>query len=329
MSTVVTGIQPSGTPHLGNYFGMIAPALALAERHTALYFIASYHALTGVRDPAMLERRTLDVAAAWIALGLDPQRTVLYVQSDVPEVCELAWLLSCVTGKGVLNRAHAYKAMVDSNAVAGRPADDGINVGVFNYPLLMAADILIHRADLVPVGRDQRQHIEMTRDIAQAFNAVYGDVLAVPDGVTDPAVATIPGTDGRKMSKSYDNVVPILADRDEVTRRVMAIRTDSRRPDEPKDPATCNVFALYRHLARSDEVDSLAAAYRQGGVGYRQAKDLVVDAHQRRFAEPTARFVELRADERRLRTLLAAGADAARGSARPTVHAARLAAGLC
>lgn len=328
MMIVVTGIQPSGTPHLGNYFGMIAPALRLARDHTAYYFIADYHALTTVRDPGLLQSSTLDVAAAWIALELDPEQTVLYLQSDLPEVCELAWLLGCVIGKGLLNRAHAYKALVDANVEAGRPPDHGVNLGVFGYPLLMAADILIHGADLVPVGRDQQQHVEITRDVGQSFNATYGDVLRLPEGVTDPTVATIPGTDGRKMSKSYGNVVPIFADRHEVAKRVMSITTDSRRPDEPKDPATCNVFALYRHLATPVEAHDLAAAYRAGGVGYREVKELTVDAHQRRFADAAERYGLLRAEEPALRRVLESGADAARRSARPHLEAVRAAVGL-
>ena len=238
---------------------MIAPALALADRHRAYYFVADYHALTTGRDASLLSRRALEVTATLLALGLDPDRTALYLQSDVPEVCELAWLLSCVTPKGLLNRGHAYKAMRDSNVTTGRPADDGVNVGVFNYPVLMASDILIHRADLVPVGLDQQQHVEISRDIAQAFNSVYGNVFTVPTGLVDTNVATIPGIDGRKMSKSYDNVVPIFVERDEVARRVMAIRTDSRSADEPKDPDTCALFALFRHLGRSDDVDQLAS----------------------------------------------------------------------
>ena len=302
--------------------------MALAEQHRAYYFVADYHALTTGRDASLLIRRTLEVTATLLALGLDPDRTTLYRQSDVPEVCELAWLLSCVTPKGLLNRGHAYKAMRDSNVTAGRPADDGVNVGVFNYPVLMASDILIHRADLVPVGLDQQQHVEISRDIAQAFNSVYGSVFTVPTGLVDASVATIPGIDGRKMSKSYDNVVPIFAGRDEVARRVMAIRTDSRRPDEPKDPDTCNLFALFRHLGTPDDVDQLAVAYRTGGVAYRDVKELIIETHQRRFAQPAARFHELRDDEHHLRSVLHAGASAARNSARPQLAAARTASGL-
>ena len=236
MHVSVTGIKPSGTPHLGNYLGMIRPALALVERTEAVYFVADYHAMTTTRDPVVLRTQSREVAATWLALGFDADRSVLYRQSDLPEVCELTWILSCVTPKGLLNRAHAYKAAVQDNVGAGRDDDAGVSMGLFDYPLLMAADILIHRADLVPVGLDQQQHVEITRDIAHAFNAQYGEVFVVPEALIDERVMTITGIDGRKMSKSYDNVVPILA-----ARRAPARRHEHRdrlaralRPEGPR-----------------------------------------------------------------------------------------------
>lgn len=328
LKRIVTGIQPSGTPHLGNYFGMIEPSLALANDASSIYFIADYHALTTIRDPARLVELTNDVAATWLALGLDPGRSILYRQSDLPEVCELAWLLGCVTAKGLLNRGHAYKSAVEDNRGAGRALDDGVSASVFNYPLLMAADILIHGADLVPVGRDQEQHVELTRDVAQAFNAGYGQTLAVPVGVIDDDVATIPGADGRKMSKSYDNVVPIFADRAEVVRRIMSIVTDSRRPEEPKEPESCNVFSLYRHVAASNDADDLARRYRAGGVGYREAKELLIDAHQKRFAAAAERFDDLRSDVGMLEEVLRAGVEQARPVAVEHLNAVRQAIGI-
>lgn len=328
MKRVVTGIKPSGKPHLGNYFGMIEPSLGLAEDSKAIYFVADYHALTTVRDPAQLADLTLDVTATWLALGLDPVHAVIYRQSDVPEVCEMAWILGCITAKGLLNRGHTYKSATDDNRAAGRPIDDGVSAGTFNYPLLMAADILIHDADLVPVGHDQQQHIEVTRDIAQAFNTAYGPALTVPDGVTDETVASIPGTDGRKMSKSYDNVVPIFATRSEVTRRIMSIKTDSRPPEEPKAPESCNVFSLYRHVASPSEVDELAARYRAGSVGYREAKELLISAHQRRFVDAAEKYRTLRSDPGELERLLRSGADKARASAVERLAAVRLAVGI-
>lgn len=328
MNRAVTGIQPSGTPHLGNYFGMIEPALELASGSAAIYFIADYHALTTVRDPAALRALTFEVTATWLALGLDADESILYLQSDLPEVCELSWLLGCVLAKGLLNRGHAYKSLVDENRRAGRPDDSGVSAGVFNYPLLMAADILIHGADVVPVGEDNRQHVEIARDVAVAFNGHYGEVFTVPEGRIEDRVAVVPGTDGRKMSKSYGNVVPIFGDRAEVARRIMGIVTDSRRPEEPKEPESCNVFRLYRFVAAEGEVAELAERYRSGAVGYREAKELLIDAHELRFTQARERFRHLREDHAYLRALLAEGAERARVEARPRLDDTRAAAGI-
>ena len=336
MSRIVTGIKPSGTPHLGNYFGMIEPALALADAgagagetaHEAIYFVANYHALTTVRDPARLQRLSLQVTATWIALGLDPDRSVLYLQSDLPEVCELTWLIGCLTAKGLLNRGHAYKSAADANREAGRPPDDGVNAGTFNYPVLMAADILLHRADVVPVGEDNRQHVEICRDVAAAFNAAYGDVFTLPEVRVHDDVAVIAGTDGRKMSKSYGNVVPIFAPPDEVRRSILSIVTDSRRPEEPKDPATCNVFNLYRRLAAPDDAAAVADRYRAGAIGYREAKELATGAHEQRFGAALQRYDALMADPAELRNILRHGAERARAACTPLLAAAREAAGM-
>jgi tryptophanyl-tRNA synthetase len=328
MDVSLTGIQPSGAPHLGNYLGMIRPALALAARTDSLCFVADFHALTTVRDAESLRRRRRDVAATWLALGLDPARTALYCQSDVPEVCELAWILACVTPKGLLNRAHAYKAAVAENVAAGRDDDAGVNMGLFEYPLLMAADILVERADLVPVGLDQQQHVEITRDIAGIFNSQYGDVLVVPTAFVDEGSMTIPGTDGRKMSKSYGNVVPILAPPDELRRRVAAIVTDSRAPNERGDPEQCNVFAMFRHVGTADEVEEVAARYREGGIGYREVKDRLYETLEHTFRDARARYDELIGDESHLDAVLADGAERARARARPTMASVREAVGL-
>lgn len=328
MSRIVTGIKPTGTPHLGNYFGMIEPALALAEGHDAIYFVADYHALTTVRDPAELRDLTLQVTATWVALGLDPERSVLYLQSDLPEVCELAWLLGCVMAKGLLNRGHAYKAAVDENQAAGRPDDDGVNAGLFNYPLLMSADILLHRADVVPVGEDNRQHVEICRDVAGVFNKTYGEVMTVPEVRVHDGVAVIAGTDGRKMSKSYANVVPIFAPPDQVRKTAMSIVTDSRRPEESKDPRLCSVFNLYRRLAAPADVEVLADRYRAGDVGYREAKELVAAAHEVRFGPARERYAALMDDPANLRRLLHTGAERARATSAELLDAARSATGL-
>lgn len=328
MALALTGIKPTGTPHLGNYLGMIRPALDLARDHEAFYFVADHHALTTRPEPAELRRRSREVGATWIACGLDPARSLVYRQSDVPEVTELAWILSCVTAKGLLNRAHAYKAAVADNERHGRDPDDGINAGLFGYPVLMAADILAPRADLVPVGRDQEQHIEVTRDIAAAFNARYGEVLAQPDGVVDDGVATVPGLDGRKMSKGYGNVIPILAPPERLRGAVARIRTDSRRPEEPKDPTTCTVFALYRHVADEQSVADMRARYLAGGIGYAEVKQTLFEVLDELFAAPRRRYAELVADPAELDRMLASGTGSARRRADETVTAVRRAVGI-
>lgn len=329
MKTAVTGIKPTGIPHLGNYLGMYRPALELARDHLAFYFIADYHALTVEAPPAVRLELSHQVAATSLALGLDPSRAVLYRQSDLPEVCELAWILACVTPKGMLNRAHAYKAARDANLASGRDPDLGVNVGLFNYPVLMAADVLILQANAVPVGQDQQQHLEILRDIAAAFNRRYGRLLTLPQAVIDARVATIPGLDGRKMSKSYGNVIPIFAEPAELRRLVMRIRTDSRAPAEPKDPETDPVFSLYRHLADADAVGGLQQRYNAGGVGYAEAKELLVEALEAALSEPRRRYAELWRDHALLEAVLSEGAAQARERAAPLLRAVRQAVGLC
>jgi tryptophanyl-tRNA synthetase len=322
----ITGIKPTGRPHLGNYLGMIRPALEMARTSEALCFIADYHALTTVPPPDTIRDGVLDLAATLIAFGLDPERTILYRQSDVPEICELAWILGCVCPKGLMNRAHAYKAAVQENVAAGRDRDQGVGMGLFDYPILMAADILIHRADRVPVGSDQRQHVEIARDLAEAFNRVYGPVLIVPEPAVDEAVMTIPGIDGRKMSKSYGNQITLSAAPDEIRRLVSRIVTDSRSPSQPKDPDT--ILALYRQLADAGDADDLARRYRQGTVGYAEAKELLAGVIQQLVAPASARHAELMSDPALLKETLARGAVLARKSAAATLAAVRGATGL-
>ncbi|HNH45621.1 MAG TPA: tryptophan--tRNA ligase, partial [Myxococcota bacterium] len=241
----LTGIKPTDAPHIGNLLGMIEPALRLAEQHESYYFIADYHALTTLHDAKRMRQHTREVAASWLALGLDPKKSCLFVQSDVPEVQELTWMLACVTGVGLLERAHAYKAAQDRNKE--------VNVGVFTYPVLMAADILIYDSNLVPVGKDQKQHVEMARDMAISFNARFGQTLVVPEPLIREEVATIPGLDGQKMSKSYHNTIPVFCSSKELRKKVMSIQTDSKGMDEVKDPDTCNIFALYRFFATPEQ----------------------------------------------------------------------------
>jgi tryptophanyl-tRNA synthetase len=328
MTTAVSGVKPTGTLHLGNYLGMIRPALRLAARSDrSFYFIADYHALNTLRDAARLRDLTLDVAASLVALGLDPGRTALYRQSDVPETFELATVLSAVAPKGAMNRAHAYKAAVAANEAAGRPADDGVNMGLYTYPVLMAADILLVSGDRVPVGRDQVQHVEIARDLADAFNATFGATLRSPAADVDPEVEVVPGLDGRKMSKSYGNTIPVFVDPERRRRLVARIRTDSRRPEEPKEPAACLVFGLYRQFASEEERESMRRRYREGGIAYAEAKACVAAAMERELGEAGRRFRELRADDASLRAVLGDGADRARRVARATMARVREAVG--
>jgi tryptophanyl-tRNA synthetase len=324
----VTGIKPTGTPHIGNYLGMIRPALHLARNHTAFYFIADLHALTTITDKGRLRSLTYEVAAAWLALGLESSGAVLYRQSDVPEVCELAWILSCATAKGTLNRAHAYKARSDANVAARRPMDHGINAGVYFYPVLMAADILLLGAEVVPVGGDQQQHLEMTRDIATSFNSRHGTVFRLPEASLALDVAAVPGLDGRKMSKSYGNIIPIFASGSELKRLVMRIVTDSRSVDEPKDPETCPLFAMYRGLATASQTAAMRARYERGSVGYGEVKRDLLELMNRTFEGARSRYAALLEDRSHLDAVLKTGAEAARQVARGTMTQVRRATGV-
>jgi tryptophanyl-tRNA synthetase len=325
MPRTITGIKPTGRPHLGNYLGMIQPALELARSGEALFFVADYHALT-IPPAQRVREHVLDLAATLIAFGLDTERNILYRQSDLPELCELTWILGCTCPKGLLNRAHAYKAAVADNEAHGRAADQGIGAGLFSYPVLMAADILAHRAEAVPVGRDQRQHVEIARDVAESFNRIYGPVLVVPEAVVDERVMTIPGLDGRKMSKSYGNQVPLSAAPDEIRRLVSRIVTDSRAPGKPKEPDT--ILALYRSVAPEADARDLEHRYRAGGVGYAEAKALLAEAIERMLAPARQRHAELMADPQGLKDILARGAARARATAAPVLRAVRSATGL-
>ena len=327
MKLAVTGIKPSGTPHLGNYLGMIRPALELAQHYEALYFIADYHALTTVREADRIRRLTYEAAATWLALGLDPESMALYRQSDLPEVCELAWILCCVTPKGLLNRAHAYKAAVEENRQRDRDPDAGVSMGLFNYPVLMAADIMLPGADAVPVGLDQKQHVEIADDLAQAFNAAYGPILTVPEAIIDERVMTIPGLDGRKMSKSYDNVIPIFAPPDVLRKQVMHIKTDSRPPAEPKDPEANLIFQLFSVVAPDSAIASMRERFERGGLGYGQAKEELFACLDALFRGPRARYEEILADQREIDRILATGAERARQRSGPILDRVRAAVG--
>lgn len=308
----LSGIKPTGTPHLGNYLGMIRPALEMVKNYQALYFVADYHALTTVREGKELRRMSYDIAATLLALGLDPDEVVFFRQSDIPELFELTWILSCYTPKGLLNRAHAYKAALDRNIETGRDPDAGINSGLFTYPVLMAADILLYGSHVVPVGQDQKQHVEITRDIATAFNHHYGDLLVVPEAVIQEEVASIPGIDGRKMSKSYDNVIPIFASSKQLHKCVMRIMTDSSRPEDPKDPEKDNVFSIYRYFAAPDQVELVRQRYLKGGLAYSEIKDHLYLLLENHFSEARDRYNAYMADQDRLEKILLVGAERAR-----------------
>lgn len=324
----LTGIKPTGQPHIGNYLGMIKPALELAEDYQALYFIADYHALTTVKDKKELTDLTYQVTATWLALGLDPDRVIFYRQSDIPEVFELSWILACFTSKGLLNRAHAYKTLVDDNVDAGREEDKGINAGLYTYPVLMAADILLFGSHIVPVGFDQQQHLEITRDVALAFNNNYREVLVVPEAVIRKEVMTITGLDGRKMSKSYDNVIPFFAPSNQVRKQVMRIVTDSKRPEEPKNPDECNVFAIYRHFADADAIESKRRLYLDGGLAYGDMKNELYDLLETTFYEQREHYNTLMQNRAQLEEILQCGAEKARYIAKRVLGKVRKAVGV-
>lgn len=326
---VLTGITTTGTPHLGNYVGAIKPAIAASHdpKTESFYFLADYHALVKCEEPGRVAQSTLEIAATWLALGLDTTRSVFYRQSDIPEIPELTWLLSCVTAKGLMNRAHAYKAAVADNEAVGEDPDLGINLGLFSYPVLMAADILMFNAHTVPVGRDQLQHLEMARDIAQRFNHRYGDHFVSPEGQVDDHVATLPGTDGRKMSKSYDNTIPLWLSEKPLRKAIMRIKTNSQEPGEPKDPDQSAVFAIYCAFATPTQRDAMRVAYADG-IGWGDVKQQLFELINSELSEPRARFEELMAKPSYVEEILVEGGDRARALSKPFMEALREAVGI-
>jgi tryptophanyl-tRNA synthetase len=333
---ILTGITTSGTPHLGNYVGAVRPAIAASRREDAesFYFLADYHALVKCDDPARVQRSTLEIAATWLACGLEPDKVLFYRQSDIPEIPELTWLLTCVTAKGLLNRAHAYKAAVDQNTTVGEDPDAGINAGLYMYPVLMAADILIFNAHEVPVGRDQIQHIEMARDIAQRFNHLYSDYLAyagvkftLPEAKIEDNVATLPGLDGRKMSKSYNNTIPLWLPAKELEKAILGIVTDSRAPGEAKDADSSNIFAIYQAFASSDETATMRQAYADG-IGWGDAKRKLFERIDAELAPMRDRYEALVAKPQAIEEQLHVGAEKARRRSAPFIEKLRWAAGI-
>ncbi len=331
MSTVrfLTGITTSGTPHLGNYVGSIRPAVRASKAPgvESFYFLADYHALIKIDDPARIQRSTLEIAASWLAAGLDPAHVVFYRQSDIPEIPELCWFLTCVTGKGVLNRAHAYKASVDKNTAAGVDPDADVTAGLFMYPVLMGADILMFNAHKVPVGRDQIQHIEMARDMAASFNHRYGEHFVPPQAEIEESVATLPGLDGRKMSKSYDNTIPLFSSREQLKKLIAGIKTDSRAPGEPKDTEGSALFQIYQAFATDEETAKLRQAFADG-IAWGDAKNILFERIDQEIAPMRTAYEDYMAHPEKVEALLLAGAAKARAIATPFMTQLRSAVGL-
>ena len=326
---VLTGITTTGTPHLGNYVGAIKPAIAASrdEATNSFYFLADYHALVKCEEPERVQRSTLEIAATWLALGLDTERAVFYRQSDVPEIPELTWLLSCVTAKGLMNRAHAYKAAVDDNQIAGADPDFGITMGLFSYPVLMAADILMFNAHKVPVGKDQVQHLEMARDIAQRFNHRYGEHFVLPEAVVDEHVATLPGTDGRKMSKSYDNTIALWLPEKQLRKAIMKIKTNSLEPGQPKDPDSAAVYTVYAAFATPAQREAMRQAFAEG-IAWGEVKQQLFELVNAELAAARERYEALMVEPERVERELERGAAKARAVSRPLIEQLRHAVGI-
>ena len=325
----LTGITTTGTPHLGNYVGAIRPTVQASRRPGTenFYFLADFHALIKCDEPARIQRSTLEIAASWLAAGLDPDHVTFYRQSDIPEIPELTWFLTCVTGKGVLNRAHAYKASVDKNNAAGTEPDDGVTAGLFMYPVLMGADILMFKAHKVPVGRDQIQHIEMARDMASSFNHLYGEHFTLPEAAIEDNVATLLGLDGRKMSKSYDNTIALFCPPEQLKKLIGSIVTDSRAPGEPKETEGSALFQLYQAFATPEETAAMRRAFAEG-IAWGEAKQLLFARIDREIAPMRARYDDLMLHPEKVEAALQIGAQRARALAQPLLQRLRAAVGL-
>jgi tryptophanyl-tRNA synthetase len=327
--TILTGVKPTGAPHLGNYVGAIRPAIQLVDgADKSFLFIADYHALNAVHDRKALAMDSYHVAATWLALGVNPDKTVFYRQSDIPEIFELTTALMAVTPKGLMDRSHAYKAAKDKNLADNRDEDADVNMGLYTYPILMAADILVMQAQLIPVGKDQVQHIEFARDIAGYFNNTFGNTLTLPEYQVEKAGAAIPGLDGRKMSKSYGNHIPVFMDSKQRQKMIMKIVTDSKLPEEPKEPDDNTVFQLYSHFAKDADVAAMRDAFIKGGMGYGDAKKLLAAAVEETLMEPSRLYAEYMSDLSKIDKILEEGAARARVVARKTVSDLRDKVGL-
>ncbi len=318
----LTGVKPTGTFHIGNYLGAVRPALELADSgYECFYFIANYHSLTTLNDKKQMEELTYHHTACWLALGSEEKNITLYLQSDVPQVFEIAWVLSCFTTKGLLERAHAYK-----DAVAR--GDKVISHGLFSYPVLMAADIVTFDANFVPVGKDQKQHVEIARDVAGAFNKAFGAVLQLPQPLIREEVMTVPGIDGQKMSKSYNNIIPVFATPDEIRKIVAKVKTDCSKVEDKKDPDTCLIYNIYKLIAPSDKVQSFRKRFLDGGLSWKEAKDTLADLIVDHFAPARARYNDLMNDKTQIQKILKKNAEKAKDVASTTLARVRKAIGI-
>ena len=327
--TVLTGITTTGTPHLGNYVGAIKPCILASHNADvqSCYFLADYHALVKNDDPDLMRQSTLEIAASWLALGLDTETAIFYRQSDVPEILELTWILTCSTAKGLMNRAHAYKAVVQENVESGADPDFAITMGLFSYPVLMAADILLFKSTHVPVGKDQVQHLEMARDIAQRFNHHYGELFVLPEAVIDEHVAVLPGQDGRKMSKSYNNTIPLWLSEKQLRKAIMKIVTNSLEPGQAKDPDDSALYTIYAAFASQEQREAMRKAYREG-VAWGEAKQLTFELVNAELTLGRERYEALIADPGRIEETLFEGAQKARAYATPFLARIREAIGI-
>lgn len=305
---VLTGIKPTGTPHLGNYVGALKPLVEMSQKHKTLVFIADLHALNLIKEPKKIRQYSDEIAAMLIALGLNLENAILFRQSDVVGVYQLACLLMNVTPKGLMNRAHSYKAIVEKNSEAGVDIDSGVNMGLYTYPVLMAADILLYNSDVVPVGADQKQHVEFARDIAGYFNNIYGGVFKLPEPIIGKDTGIIPGLDGRKMSKSYDNTIPLFAPENELKKKIMRIITDSKTPEESKNPDESTIFQLYKHFADEKEIADFRQMFLSGGMGYGSAKNILFEKINSVLSKPRAEYERLMNNKKELDKILNNGA---------------------
>lgn len=324
--TILTGVKPTGTPHLGNYLGAIRPAIQLGKQALAtggkhFMFIADYHAINAEKDPAVLREKLREIACIYLAGGLDPTKSVFYRQSDIPEIPEITTILYAYTPKGLMNKSHAYKAQVDKNRESGKPDDDGINMGLYTYPTLMAADILAYDTDIVPVGKDQVQHVEIARDIAGAINAHYHrELLKQPEYYVDEHVAVVPGVDGRKMSKSYGNVIPLFEDDKTIKKAIFSIKTDSRPMEEPKNPDEILVYEIYKAIATPQQLQEMGDGLRQGKLGYGHIKNMLLDAVINEIKDAREKYNYYMAHFNEVEDMLAQGAEKARPYAKKTLE---------